>query len=105
MQTPLSGVKHLFEFRSWLKRIHKFKGEQFLKPYIERNADFQKEAEKESNKIRMKNTKFENNAIFGKLIEGQIDKFDVKPITTIKQYLKWLLRPTFKKENTFVMEQ
>ena len=48
-ETPLSQLKHLFKFRFTIKKNHstlKLKQEPFLKPYIKRNTDLQREAEK-----------------------------------------------------------
>ena len=40
-----------------------------------------------------------DNAKFGKSIEHQVNKTDVKTLITRKQYLKyWSFRPTFKRE-------
>ena len=82
-------------------RIIEFKQDPFLKPYIERNTDLRREAEKEGNKIKKQKAKLRNNSIFGKLIKNPMNKIDVKIVTTRKQSLKWLYRPTFKRENQF----
>ena len=74
------------------------KQETFLKPYIERNTELQREAEKEGNKIKKQNSKLRNKAIFGKSIENPIYKVDVKIVTTKNQYLRWSFRPLFKRE-------
>ena len=43
-----------------------------------------------------------DNAKFGKSIEHQVNKTDVKTLITRKQYLKyWSFRPTFKREKQF----
>ena len=43
-----------------------------------------------------------DNAKFGKSIEHQVNKIDVKTLITRKQYLKyWSFRPTFKREKQF----
>ena len=43
-----------------------------------------------------------DNAKFGKSIEHQVNKTDVKILITRKQYLKyWSFRPTFKREKQF----
>ena len=50
-------LKTLFKFRVSVKKIDRileFKQKTFLKPYIERNTDFWKEAKKEDNKIENK---------------------------------------------------
>ena len=45
---------------------------------MKHNTDLQKEAEKESNKIKKQNGKLRTNAIFGKSIENPINKIDIK---------------------------
>ena len=60
-----------------------FKQEPFLKPYIERNRNLQREAEK-ATKSEKQNAKLRNNAIFGKSIEKPINKIDVEIMTTRK---------------------
>ena len=43
-----------------------------------------------------------DNTKFGKSIEHQLNKTDVKTLITRKQYLKyWSFRPTFKREKQF----
>ena len=43
-----------------------------------------------------------DNAKFGKSIEHQVNKTDVKTLIIRKQYLKyWSFRPTFKREKQF----
>ena len=71
--------------------ILEFKQEQLLKPYIKRDIDLKREAEKEGNGIKKENAKLRNSAIFGKSIECPTKKVDVKFVTTRKQLLKWLL--------------
>ena len=47
-----------------LKTFHRMlelKQEPFLKPYIKRNTDWRREAEKEGNKIKNQNAKLRNN--------------------------------------------
>ena len=60
-----------------------FKQEPFLKPYIERNTNLQREAEKLT-KSQKQNAKLRNNAIFGKSIEKPMNKIDVEIMTTRK---------------------
>ena len=74
-------------------RILEFKEEPFLKLHIERNTYLQGEPEKEGNKIKKQNAKLRNNVKFGKLIKNPINKFDVKIVSTRKQYSKWSSRP------------
>ena len=74
-----------------LKKINfilEFKQEQLLKPYIKRDIDLKREAEKEGNGIKKENAKLRNSAIFGKSIECPTKKVDVKFVTTRKQFLK-----------------
>ena len=71
--------------------ILEFKQEQLLKPYIKRDIDLKREAEKEGNGIKKENAKLRNSAIFGKSIECPTKKVDVKFVTTRKQFLKGLL--------------
>ena len=78
-----------------------FKQEPFFKSYIKRNTEFQREAEKEGNKIKRQNAKSRHNAILGKLTENSMKKIDVKILTTRKQYLKWSFRTIFKREKQF----
>ena len=52
-------------------RILEFKQEPFLKPYIKRNTQLQREAKKEGNKIKNQNAKLRINAVFGKLKKFQ----------------------------------
>ena len=54
----------------WIHRILEFKQELFLKPYIERNVELWREAEKENNKIKKQYVKLRNCVIFGKQIEN-----------------------------------
>ena len=49
----------------------------------------QREADKEGNKIKNQNTKFENNAMIGKSIESLLNKFNVKVLSTKKQKREW----------------
>ena len=65
----------------------------------------QKEAEKEGSKINKQNAKLKNNTLFDKSIENPMKNIDVKILITSKQYLKWSFRPTFKRENNFLMEE
>ena len=60
-----------------------FKQEPFLKPYIERNTNLQREAEK-ATKSKKQNAKLRNNAIFGKSIEKPMNKIDAEIMTTRK---------------------
>ena len=55
-----------------------FKQEQFLKPYIERNTNMQREIKKEGTKIKKQN-------LLGKLIENPVNKVIVKIATTRKE--------------------
>lgn len=55
-----------------------FKQEQFLKPYIERNTNMQRE-------IKKKVPKSKNKIILGKLIENPVNKVIVKIATTRKE--------------------
>ena len=75
-----------------------FKQEPFLKPYIERNIELQREAEEENNKIKTQNAELRNNAIFDKLIETSMNKIYVKFVTSRKKCLTCSIRPTFKRE-------
>ena len=52
-------------------------------------------------KSKKQNAKLRNNVISRNSIENSMNKVDVKIVTTRKQYLKWLFRPTFN----FVKEQ
>ena len=63
----------------------------------------QREADKESNKVKKQNAKLRKNAIFGKSIENPMNKLDVETVTTRKQYLKWSFIPTFKRGKQFRM--
>ena len=75
-----------------LKKIHRileFKQEPLLKPYIKRNTDLRREAEKEGNKRKKQNAKLRKNATFGKSMENPTNMVDVKIVSTRKQYLKW----------------
>ena len=90
--------------RLQLKKIHKileFKQEPFLKPYIERNTDLPREAEKKCYKIKKQKAQLRNNAIFGKWIENPMNKADVKIVATRKQYFQWAFRPNFKRAKQF----
>lgn len=53
----------------------KFKKEIFLKAYIDCNAEWQKQAEKEGKTIKKQNVKSRNMSIFVKLIENPMKKF------------------------------
>ena len=107
IQTPLSKLKTLFKVKIKLKRsprVLESKQSPFLKPYIERNTELQKESEKDFNKVKKQNDKSTNKALFGKPIKNL--KINVKIVNTRKQCLKWLFRPTFKKlKNNFVTDQ
>ena len=59
-----------------------------------------RKAEKVCNKIKKSNAKLRNNYIFGKPIEYS-GNADVQIVTNRKQHLKWLFRPTFKREKQF----
>ena len=60
-----------------------------------------RKAEKEDNKIKKRNVKLRNNAIFGKSIENPMNKVEVKIVTTRKRYLKLSFIPSFKREKQF----
>ena len=85
-----------------INRILEVKQEPFWKPYVERNIDLERRAEKEGNKIKKQNAKLRNNATLGKSIENSMNKVDIKLVTTRKQYLK---RKRFKEKYSFIMEQ
>ena len=98
------NMKLYFSLELQLKKIYRkleFKQQPFLKPYIKCNAELQREAEKEGNKIKKQNAKLRNNATFGKSIENSMNKLDVTIVTRRKQYLKWSFRPTIKREKPF----
>ena len=87
--------KYKVHFKTWdfvwgytTKKFKQFKQEPFLKSYIERNTELQREVEK-GNKIKKQNAKLRNNAIFGNSTENPMNKVDVNTVTTRKQYLKW----------------
>ena len=70
----------------------------FLKPYIERSTELQKQAEKEGTKIKKQNVKLGNIDIIGKSIGYRMNKLGVKIVSNTKNYLKWSFRPTLRKE-------
>ena len=71
-----------------------------MKPYIERNTDLQREAEKKGNKIKKQNAKLRNNPIFDKSKENLMNKVDLKILTT-RKHLKWSFRLNFKRDKQF----
>ena len=60
-----------------------------------------RKAEKEGNKIKKRNAKLRNNAIFGKSIENPMNKVEIKIVTTRKRCLKLSFIPSFKREKQF----
>ena len=63
----------------------KFKKELFLKAYIDCNAEWQKQAEKEG-KTKKQNVKSRNMSIFVKLIENPMKKFVGKIVNDTKNH-------------------
>ena len=66
-------LKLQLEFRKFY-RVLRFKQKSFLKPYIERYAEFQREAEQEGKKVKKQIAKLKNRAIFCKSIENPMNK-------------------------------
>ena len=57
-----------------------------------------KHAEKEGTKTKRQYSELRKNALFGKSTENPLNETDLKIVTSRKQYLKWLFRPTFRRK-------
>ena len=69
MQTQWSRLKTLFKVGTTNKKMHRvleFQQKALLKPFIKRNTELVKEAEKEGNEVKKQNAKLRSNVIFGK---------------------------------------
>ena len=78
-----------------LKKVHRileFKQSDWMKPYIDFNTQKRKEATNEADKNLFK---LLNNAVYGKTMENMRKRIKIRITTNEKDFLKYVLRPTY----------
>lgn len=75
-----------------IHRVLKFKQEAYLRPYIEKNTLLRKNAKNEFEKNLFK---LMNNSVFGKSIENQRNRINMKLCLSEKQARKYLIKPNY----------
>ena len=75
-----------------IHRVLKFKQEAYLRPYIEKNTVLRQKAKNEFEKNLFK---LMNNSVFGKSIENQRNRINMKLCLSEKQTRKYLIKPNF----------
>ena len=87
-----------------LKKIHhvlEFNQSQWLKQYVELNAEKRIEAEKNDDKDEKVLYKLMNNAVHGKTMENLRNITDVKLVRNKKDYLKWTSESSYMSHKIF----
>ena len=75
-----------------IHRVLKFKQEAYLRPYIEKNTALRRKAKNEFEKNLFK---LMNNSVFGKSIENQRNRINMKLCLSEKQTRKYLIKPNY----------
>ena len=80
-----------------------FSQSQWLKPYVEFNAQKRAEAEKNRGKVWKVLYKLMSNTVYGKTIENWRNRIDVRLKGNEKDYLKSTSKPSYMSQKYFVM--
>ena len=94
----------MLETRITIKKRHRileFNQSQWLKPYIEFNAQKRMEAEKNNDKNGKALYKLMNNAIYGKTMENLRNRINVKLVNNEKYYFKCTSKPRYMSHKIF----
>ena len=91
----IAALKQALNHGLKLKKVHRvteFKQEAWLKPHIDKNADFRKDAK---NGFEKDFFKLMNNSVFGKTMENVRNHRDIKLVTTNEKRRKYVSEPNF----------
>ena len=97
-------LKPYFEMGLILKKVHrgiKFYQSKWMEPYIIKNINLRKEAQKAKNKFDVNFFKLMINAVFGKTIENIRKRQNVKLVDDRKKALKLSSKPNFDRATIF----
>ena len=98
------SLKQYLEMGLILKKVYrgiKFYQSAWMKPYITKNTDLRKEAQKAKNKFDVNFFKLMINAVFGKTIENIRKRQNVKLIDDRKKALNLSSQPNFDRATIF----
>ena len=97
-------LKQYIEMGLILKKVHrgiKFYQSKWMKPYITKNIELRKKAQKAKNKFDVNFFKLMINAVFGKTIENIRKRQKVELVDDRKKALKFSSKPNFDRVTTF----